>query len=277
VFVDAHAHVDRYGGDLRRALAEIADHRILTISNSMDLPSYRRNAEIARGCDLVLPSFGVHPWNAPKYADRLDELGASIDQSPLLGEIGLDYHFVQDESRYEAQRKVLEFFLGAARDQDKIVTLHTKGAEDEIVRLLDQYEIRRAIIHWYSGPMGVLRELVARGCYFTVGVELLRADHIRAIARELPADRILTETDNPGGHQWLAGEPGMPSLLNDVVEALAQVRGLTPEAVGNLAWANFVELVEEDPWLAAFRSLPSEQGEHRGSATSLTGYYPPLR
>jgi TatD DNase family protein len=259
VLVDAHSHLDRYADELPSVLAEITSHRILTVSNSMDVPSYERNVQIAQRCTWLVPTFGVHPWSAPEYADRLDVLSEAVKRSPMLGEIGLDYHFVEDRSQYDAQRKVLEFFLRAARDQDKIVSLHTKGAEKEIVRLLDQHRIRRAIVHWYSGPCDTLLELVGRGFYLTVGVEVLHSDHIRTIAREIPSNRILTETDNPGGRQWLVGEPGMPSLLNDVVEALARVRGTTSEAIIDLVWRNFEELVEGDPWFSALREVMRRQ------------------
>jgi TatD DNase family protein len=95
MLIDAHAHVDRYDlvGEraLESALGEITQHRIFTISNSMDYPSYRRNVEISEMCDLVLPTFGVHPWNAREYADRLEDLSAAIERSPMIGEIGLDH------------------------------------------------------------------------------------------------------------------------------------------------------------------------------------------
>lgn len=80
-------------------------------------------------CELIIPAFGIHPWNAPAHVDRLDKLAEAIDQTPLIGEIGLDHHFVKDSSRYLAQRKVFEFFLQEARRSNKIVNLHSKGAE----------------------------------------------------------------------------------------------------------------------------------------------------
>ena len=171
--VDAHAHLDRYEGDLESALAQIRQHRILTISNSMDLASYERNEEIANRNKLVLPIFGVHPWNAPEYTDRLANLRDVIERSPMLGEIGLDHHFIEDESQYPAQKKVLAFFLDAAREQGKVVNLHTKGAEREVLDMLVHHGIRRAIVHWYSGPLDVSWELMALGVHFTIGVEVM--------------------------------------------------------------------------------------------------------
>jgi len=253
MLIDAHTHIDRYdlvgAGALQSALSEITRHEILTISNSMDLPSYERNLAIADMCDLVLPIFGVHPWNAPQYAGRLDDLREAIERSPMIGEVGLDHHFVEDASQYPAQTGVFEFFLGAAREQDKIVTLHTKGAEQAVLEALDRHGIQRAIVHWYSGPLDVFRELAARGVYFTVGVELLYSGHIQAIAREIPSGRLLTETDNPGGPKGFIGGPGTPVLIEKVVRALADVRKTTVEAVARTVRSNLLELARDDPWL----------------------------
>ena len=249
MLIDAHAHLDRYGDALESALQEIAQHRIFTISNSLDLPSYKRNLEISEICELMLPTFGVHPWMAPEYADRLEDLQDAIEQSPMLGEIGLDCFFVEDPSEYPAQRKVLEFFLSSAVQQDKIVSLHTKGAEKDILDLLTRYDIQRAIIHWYSGPLDVFRELVSMGMYFTIGVEVLYSEHIRTIAREVPSDRLLTETDNPGGPKGLIGSIGMPSLLIEVIQGLAEARNSGIETVMQIVQRNLVRLFEDDPWL----------------------------
>ena len=250
MLVDAHTHVDRFElvdeQALGSALTEITEHRILTISNSMDLPSYKRNLEISEMCDLVVPTFGVHPWNAPENAGRLDDLREAIEQSPMLGEIGLDHHFVQDTSAYPAQGTVFEFLLGAARERDKIVNLHTKGAEREVLDLLDRYDIRRAIVHWYSGPLDIFREMVARGVYFTVGIEVLYSEHVQMIAQEIPSKQLLTETDNPGGPKGFIGKPGMPALLQDVVQGIAKARNTTAESIVQTVQANMLELIRHD-------------------------------
>ncbi len=250
MLIDAHAHLDHYQDQsLEAALEEIRRYRILTISNSMDLPSYQRNLEIAERCEWVLPTFGVHPWNAPEYADRLEELGPWIERSPMLGEIGLDFHWVEDAAFYPAQRNVLKFFLEAAQRQNKIVNLHTKGAETEILDLLDGHHIQRAIVHWYSGPLDVFREMITRGFFFTIGVEVSHSSHIQDLARELPLPQLLTETDNPGGLKWLTGETGMPHHLQAVIQTLARLKRTTPEAIQKQVGHNFLRLVRDDPWL----------------------------
>jgi len=263
MLIDAHSHLNGYDllekGALESALAEIVEHGIFTVSNSMDLPSYRRNLEIAAKCDMVLPVFGVHPWNAPEYIDRLHELSEAVEGSPLIGEIGLDHYFIEDRAAYRDQARVFEYFLGAAAAQEKIVILHTKGAERETLDLLNRYQIRRAVVHWYSGPLDILKEYAARGAFFTVGVEVLYSRHIEDIAAAIPPDRLLTETDNPGGPKEFVGRPGTPVLVKDVIRKLAEIRKTTDEAIVRAIRANFMELIRDDPRLAdAYNKISKE-------------------
>jgi TatD DNase family protein len=103
--------------------------QIFTVATAMDLPSYLELQKIGERSKLVLPTFGIHPRRAAEYADRLPEISRHSESSPAIGEIGLDFHWVNDTSTYPAQRKVLEYFIAAAREQKKFVNLHTKGGE----------------------------------------------------------------------------------------------------------------------------------------------------
>jgi TatD DNase family protein len=254
MLVDAHAHVDKYGEDLDAALAEIRESRIFTVATAMDLPSYRDLRSIAERSGLVLPTFGVHPKRAPEYANRLREVTAYIESSPAIGEIGLDFHWVKDSSQFPAQLKVLEYFLAAAREQNKFVNLHTKGGEKKILDLLEHYDVKRAIIHWYSGPLDVLRALVQFGAYFTVGVEVLYSDTIRTIAKQIPDQLLLTETDNPGGMKWLSGVAGKPKDIEKVVAAIAGLRSSSTDSIHRTVQENFLRLIQDDPWLQDARA-----------------------
>lgn len=254
MLIDAHAHIDRYdllGGDaLDFALDEINHHRIFTLSNSMDPPSYERNLEIAKKSDFILPIFGIHPWNAPEYANKLEDLKDLVTHSPILGEIGLDYHFIKDQSAYPMQRQVFGYFLSEAQKQQKIICLHTKGAEEAALEMLAPYQIPGIVVHWYSGPRDSFGEFLSMDCYFTFGAALLYSNHIQDLAKEVPLDRLLTETDNPGGPKSLIGQAGMPSLIKDVVEGLAQLREISSEEMIRIVHSNLLQLTRRDPRLS---------------------------
>lgn len=254
MLIDAHVHLDRYGDLLAEALRQIECQGIFTIATAMDVPSYLELKEIGQRSALVLPTFGVHPRRAAEYANSLRELDRHIESSPAIGEIGLDFHWVKEKENYPAQKKVLEYLLAAAREQDKFVNLHTKGGEQQILDLLQRYDVKRVIVHWYSGPMDILRAMIQYGCYFTIGVEIHSSDHIRNIAREVPDHLLLTETDNPGGLKWLTGVAGMPAEIARVGEALALLRHKTLDSITGTVHSNLLRLFGNDPWLAAARA-----------------------
>jgi TatD DNase family protein len=247
MLLDAHTHLDHYDdAALDAALEQIAAQRILSVAVAIDPPSYTRVLEIAARSPLVLPCFGIHPWEAHRYAHDLDALQPLIDLSPLLGEIGLDYVWDEDPAHYPAQRKVFAHFLTVAAAQDKIVNLHTKGAEHDVVMMLDRFGVRRAIVHWYSGPRDAFEALIACDCYFTFGVETRHSTAIQALAQAAPLERILTETDGPEGLRWLTGEVGMPRHIHDVLQALADAHGLSVAAMAGIVAANWRRLIAGD-------------------------------
>ena len=228
MFVDAHAHLDKYDDKrIDEVLSEIEGMRILTMSVSVDPASFLRTESIAARSHLVVPSFGIHPEQAPDFVDSLSEIEELVDRSPTIGEIGLDQRFVTDTTQYGPQREVFATMLDIAGDQGKLVNVHCVGAEQETLDMLQAHGIDRAIIHWYSGPLEVLSGMIEAGYCFTVGVEVLHSEHIRKVASLIPDDQLLTETDNPGGREWLTGKAGRPSHIGEVVDELARVRGVT--------------------------------------------------
>ena len=256
MLVDAHAHLDRYlETRLDEVLALIDEHHILTLTNAVDIASYRHNQEIASRSTLVIPGFGVHPWEAPLFVDDLGRLDPLLDEAPYIGEAGLDRRFVAEAEQYPAQQAVFEYQLTAAAGTGKVVMLHTSGAERQVLDTLAAYDLDRVVIHWYQGPLDVLEGLIAAGCWFTVGVELLLSDHIARVAELIPMDRLLTETDNPGGPEWLTRKLEMPTLVMDISRRLAEVKDVEPDELQRTVVDNFRELVggdtHFDPWRSA--------------------------
>lgn len=247
MLIDAHTHLDEYceyenGAELeKKALEEIESGKILSIANAMDIPAYEKTLELAEKCSYIIPCFGIHPRKADIYKDRLDELDEYVENCKMIGETGLDY-FWADKSTFSAQPIVFEYFLKKAKDLDKVISIHTKGAEPDVVEMLRKYKPERVIIHWYSGPKWELKELLKLGCYFTVGVQLKYSSIIADIAKAIPLDRLLLETDNPSGEEWLSKKIGMPSDIKDVYMQTAKLKKLAIEELENAVWDNYVRI-----------------------------------
>ncbi len=246
MLIDAHTHIEEFSEkDLDKAIKEINENKILSIDNAMDVEAYIRSKEIAKRSSYIIPTFGIHPWKAKGYEKKLSELIPYIKETPIIGEIGLDFFWIQDKESFEPQRQVFEFFLSEAKRLDKVINIHTKGAEEEILNLLDKYSLNKVIVHWYSGPKDVLVKMIDRGYYFTLGVELHYSDIIKDIASIIPLDKMLVETDGPGGEQWLSGNIGMPILIKKVMEDLCQLKKLSFKEIEEQIQCNFTNILPD--------------------------------
>ena len=251
MLIDAHAHLDKYEDDeIDGVLAAIEREGIPTLSVADDPASFARAEAISARSALVAAGFGIHPSVAHEFAGSLTEVRDLANRCLFIGEIGLDYRFVTDEASYGPQREVFASLLDLARDQGKLVNVHCVGAEQDTADMLRSHRAERVIIHWYSGPLDVLQGLIAAGYMLTIGVEVLHSGHIRDVARAIPSDQLLTETDNPGGLRWLTGEVGRPQVIVDVVDELAAIRGVRPHELADTVQSNMVRLIGDDPWLS---------------------------
>ena len=182
----------------------------------MDEESYLKNIEISKKSDYIVPIFGIHPWKVKNNID-IDKFEYYIKNTPLIGEIGLDFHWIEDKDTYSHQIKVFEYFLQSAKKYDKYINIHTKGCEELILNLLKKYDISsQSIIHWYSGDKDTLKKLIDAKCYFTGSVDLGYIKHSKDIIKEIPANKLLAETDGPTALQWVNGTYGMPDEIKNV-------------------------------------------------------------
>ncbi|MEZ4512655.1 MAG: TatD family hydrolase [Chloroflexota bacterium] len=246
MLLDAHTHLDMYPDDdgaLTAVLAQLIQHRIFTLSVSIDVPSYQRARQIAADAPHIIPLFGIHPWEAHRYANDLPSLVPLMAETPLFGEIGLDFHFFKEPAHQTQQRAVLDFFLDAAVAQQKIVNLHVLGAEREVLTQLEAFRPPTPIVHWYSGPRSLIDRYLAVGTYFSFGVELLFSQRIERLLTAVPPHRLLTETDNPTAYSHFAHQPGTPDLLPQIIAKIAQVRQMTEAEVVELVADNFTRLI----------------------------------
>jgi TatD DNase family protein len=174
MLIDAHTHLDRYlyrrfGGTITPVLEQTEKQKILSVSNSLDLASYKTNRKISEHSRLIIPAFGIHPWNAYKYVNKTELIKKLVKENEIIGEIDLDYYYVRDEERHSFQRDIFELFLSETKD--KIVSIHTKGAEKDVLDLLRRYGNKKVIIHWYSGDLDTLEKMIKEGYYFSISPE----------------------------------------------------------------------------------------------------------
>jgi TatD DNase family protein len=250
--IDSHAHLEFSQFDEDRAAmlerARAAGVETLLAIGSGTSPGERLDAAIpfAEQHDWIYATVGIHPHDAAvateEHFARLEKL-ARHPRVIAWGEMGLDYHY--DHSPRDAQQRVFRRQLAQARAAKQPVVIHCRDAWDDCLAILDE-EWRPAglggIFHCFTGTLAEARRGIDMGFLisFAGNVTYPKTQHLRDVARELPLEKMLTETDSPFlPPQGRRGKRNEPAFVVEVAQALANVRNLAPDEVAAATAANF--------------------------------------
>jgi TatD DNase family protein len=257
MLIDSHCHLDfpDFAGDLdaiveRAAAAGVG--RIITISTRV-----RRLSEllaIAERFPNVYCSVGTHPHHADEEdgiaADELIEL-TKHPKVVALGEAGLDYFY--DNGSPQAQARGFRAHIAASRATGLPLVIHTRDADEDCGRILDDEIAKgafRAVLHCYTGGRELAMKAIGLGLSisFTGILTFKKSQALRDLAAELPADRIMVETDAP----YLApgkfrGKRNEPSYVVEIAKVLAETRGVSLDEIARQTSENFFRLFSKVP------------------------------
>lgn len=257
MLVDSHCHLDF--PDFAEERAEIISRahaagigRMVTISTRVR--KFDQIRTIAEQNDTVFCSVGTHPHNAHEELDiAVDEL-VHLSGHPkvvAIGEAGLDYHY--DKSPREAQRQGFLNHIAAARITQLPLVIHAREADADMAEILEDETGKGAfpfVLHCFSSGRDLALTGVRLGGYvsFSGILTFKNSAEIRDIARELPRERLLVETDAP----YLAppphrGQRNEPAYVANTAAVLADTIGVTPEDVADITTSNFFRLFNKTP------------------------------
>jgi TatD DNase family protein len=206
-------------------------NRVVTVGSGID--SCRAALAVGASNVGVTCALGIHPHQAGgDEAGRLEELRDLLGEprAVAVGETGLDFY--RDYAPRDAQRRVFTEQLALATELGLAVVVHTRAADEETVALLGGFD-GTVVMHCFSSP-ALLPVALERGYYvsFAGNVTFPKAEELRAAAAQVPADRILSETDSPYlAPQAVRGRPNEPANVAYTVAALAVLRGVTLESM----------------------------------------------
>ena len=257
MLVDSHCHLDfpDFAAELDAVVARARAAgigRMVTISTRV-----KRHAQVlavAERFDDVFCSVGTHPHHADEEPDIDAAALAAIARHPkvvAIGEAGLDYHY--DNSPRVAQEQGLRQHIAAARATGLPLVIHSRECDSDMARILREESGKGAfpaVLHCFTGGRDLAFAAIELGHYvsFTGILTFKRSDDLRAIARDLPAERILVETDSP----YLAplpyrGKRCEPAYVAETAKVLAETRGVSPAQIAEQTTENFFRLFSKVP------------------------------
>jgi TatD DNase family protein len=251
IFVDSHCHLDdaRFDADRGEVIARARDaglRYLLAIGGGAGPDDLAGSVPLAEQYDGIFAAAGIHPHEAVRANERHYDLLQTTLRHPkilALGEIGLDYYY--DHSPPDAQRRVLIRQLGIAREAKRPVVIHCRDAWPDLTEIIATHwapEGLGGILHCFSGTREDAFRFLDWGFFisFAGNITFKKADELRAVARAVPAERLLVETDSP----YLApvpyrGKRNEPAHVVEVTRALADLRASSLETMGRQIISNF--------------------------------------
>ncbi len=248
--IDSHCHLD-FDGLSNRLPEVLAAMNANDVGGCMTIGVTLEEAAqvlaIAEAHDQVFASVGVHPEYADHQEPDVDTLCALAQHPKVLaiGETGLDYHWHKD--RPEWQRERFRVHIRAAKAMKKPLVIHTREAAEDTLAILKEEGAGEVggILHCFTESLAVADAAIALGFYISISgiVSFKKAEQVHEVARSIPLDRLLVETDSP----YLApvpyrGKPNEPAYVKHVAEAIADLRQISYAEVAEASSRNFLRL-----------------------------------
>jgi TatD DNase family protein len=254
MFIDSHCHLTFEGladriGEVRQAMAEARVHAALVICTTLE--EFDKVHALAMAHDNFRCSTGVHPDNEGVLEPAVDDLvqRARRPKVVAIGETGLDYYRLNGRTVEDMawQRARFRVHIQAARQVGLPLVVHTRDASNDTVSILREEgaEACGGVFHCFTESEAVARAALDLGFFISFSgiVTFRNAEALREVARFVPLDRLLIETDSP----YLApapfrGKTNQPAYVRHVAAKLAELRGLPIETVGEITSRNFEHL-----------------------------------
>jgi len=245
---DSHAHLDdkAFDNDRNELIRGLYDRGISYVLNaSSDVESSKASVKLAEEFDFIYAAAGIHPEFAKACTEADIECVKSLlkhKKCVALGEIGLDYYYNTDsvaEQKFWFDRQ-----LSVAEEKDMPVIIHDRDAHGDCLEIVKRHKAR-GVFHCFSGSVEMARELISLGYYisFTGVLTFKNARKAVDVAKDIPIERILIETDCP----YMAPEPyrgkrNDPGYVYYTAEKLAEIKGKTVEEIAEITKRNTFEL-----------------------------------
>lgn len=242
--IDIHCHLTYKGLD------EIKEKVIEEAKQTMDVVvtcGYPEDAQKAlelseKHKGFIFLTLGLHPIQIVKMSDKeiRDYKQFVIDNKhniKAVGEIGLDYHWIQEKSKNDRIKEIFIDFLGLAKELKLPVILHTRKAEQECFEIVADNDVKEAVFHCYAGSLTLAKQIIQEGYHISIGTNLVRSKNTKKIAKKFPLTQLLTETDAP----FLSPYPGkvnVPQNVRFVLEKMSELRGMSIESIDRVIMEN---------------------------------------
>jgi len=238
---DMHCHLYEFSNEeIENILEKEKDLRIVAVSD--DLTSLKRTIELQELYpERVVACAGFHPWKIGKVSlAELDDILRIIYRRDILciGEVGLDKKFVPET--IDLQYKVFRRFLEVAQDLETMLNIHSPNAWKDVLSLLKEFEIKKAMFHWYTGPLNLIETIGGMNYKISINAAVLIQKKHQEVVKKAPLEYIVLESDGPYEYKGLRLTP---LIIKRTAEEIAKIKSINVDEVLKFALDNSLKLL----------------------------------
>lgn len=241
--IDTHSHIDMLENpdkSIKESIEAGVEHIILP-SSSPD--NFQNVIELSRSYDCISGALGVHPEDVLKFDNTVSKdifnLIKQNDKIIAIGEIGLDYYW--DKTNKEKQKDIFKCQLEIAKTLDFPVLIHDREAHLDTYEILKNFEMKKVIMHCFSGSVDFAKECIKEGWYLGIGgvVTFKNAKKMKEVVKDISLENIVLETDAPylAPHPF-RGEENSPVYLKFIAKEIANIKDTTFDCVDKITTQN---------------------------------------
>lgn len=235
-YIDTHCHLDLYKNPLCivNDIGRLGIH-VVAVTNAPFV--FRSTVSLAKNCDFIHPSIGLHPELVKSHSKQLSYLFEELENTLFVGEVGLDYS-TTDEVERSLQRKVFESILSKCHDYgDKFISVHSRRAANDVISMIDSSFRGTAVLHWFTGTVKQLELAQDNGLFFSINPAMVLSNSGQRLIAAMNPSRVLTETDGP--FIDFKGNSAQPQNVSFVVDYLAKLWGMSEAEAKEIIHCNF--------------------------------------
>ncbi|BBB23258.1 TatD DNase family protein [Abyssogena phaseoliformis symbiont OG214] len=250
--VDSHCHLDRvdlsaFGGSVERMLAHAKGLSVTQfLCVCIDLEHFDEVLSLVKNYSQIYGSVGVHPCELEGKDPSVEELLALAEHDKIIaiGETGLDYFHVEKDTA-DWQRNRFRRHIKASNQSGKPMIIHTRNAKKDTIAIMQAEKAEQGVMHCFSEDWETAKAALDLGFFISFSgiITFKSAQDLREVAKKVPRDRLLVETDSP----YLTpipyrGKPNSPAYSYYVAEKLAEIRDVSINDIANTTTNNFEQL-----------------------------------
>jgi TatD DNase family protein len=234
--IDFHFHLDYYENYIEKyKYINESMIYVLCMTNMPEL--YANNINMFETTKYIKFALGFNPQLASSEQFNKKLFNQYLDSTKYIGEVGLDYSKNYVNSK-EKQKDIFEYICSAVSDKNKILSIHSRNSEEDVLNILVKNDIKLAVFHWYTGNVKMLDKIINKGYYFSINYAMTKSKKGISIIERIPLDKILVESDGP--FIKIGGKVAGPENLYLTYKRLNEILSINSEEVINSNFKNLL-------------------------------------